>query len=121
MDDLNNALSKRYNTKTHLADATESAEDIALMNKYLTDKFRIKINGKILPYQYLSNEVEANTLICYYKITNVPSVSSIEVRNKVLMDWNEEQQNIVQIKVGDEKHSLLLKDGDAIGLATFGQ
>ncbi len=121
VDDLNNALSKRYSTKTHLAEATESSEDIALMNKYLQDKFRIKINGRLLPYQFVSKEVEGGTIICYYKIPNIPNVKEIDVRNTTLIDWNDEQQNIIQLKVGDEKQSMLLKDGDSTGSATFGQ
>jgi hypothetical protein len=108
IDDMNKALENKYGKKTNLCDKNETKQDVDLMNKYITENFSIKINGKPKPYTFISKESENNVIIGYYKITSISSIKSIEVQNTVLMDLYSDQQNIIQSKIEGKKESLLL-------------
>ena len=116
IDDINEVLEKNYHKKTHIGEKNESAEDIVLMNKYISDKFSIKVNGQNKPFQFVSTEVENNILIGYYKITDIPKIKTLEVKNTILIDLFPEQQNIIQSKIYGEKQSLLLSIDNIKGM-----
>jgi len=106
-DDLNEALEFNYHKKTQLGSANETPEDIALLKKYLSEKFTIKINGKSQPMLFLSKELEDNILVCYLKCTGVEKVNSLEVKNTIITEVHSEQQNVIQAKFNNKKSSLL--------------
>jgi hypothetical protein len=119
VDDLNNVLEKKYKHKFHLGEKTEISEETALMSKYLAGNFTIEVNGKAKPIQYLGSEMENNVLICYFRITGIPKVSSLHVTNKILFDLVTEQQNIIQTTVNGKKSSLLLTTDNPDGTITY--
>ena len=108
IDDINEVLEKNYHKKTHIGEKNQATEDIVLMNKYISDKFTIKVNGQYKALQFVSTEVENNILIGYYKITDISKIKTLEVKNSILIDLFPEQQNIIQAKLYGEKQSLLL-------------
>ncbi|EIA09074.1 hypothetical protein HJ01_01460 [Flavobacterium frigoris PS1] len=110
VDDLDKALEKKYNKKLHLATDSESSAEVALLKKYLGEKLTIKINGKSSPIKFLSKELEGDVLVCYLSINGVSKISSLEMYNAVLIDWNSEQQNITHFTVLGEKHSFLFTE-----------
>lgn len=115
-DDLNVVLKKKFNKKTHIGEAEESSEDIALMKKYILENFTVKINGQQKTIHYLSKELEGNVLICYYRITDISKIKSIEIQNTALLELNDEQQNIIQTTIYGKKQSLLLTFENVKGL-----
>lgn len=106
-DDLNKALEKKYNKKLYLGTDKESPEDIALLKKYLSEHFTIKVNGQSRPVNFLSKELEGDVLICYSSVKDIPKLKSLEVYNAVLVDWDSEQQNIAHFTVLGTKQSFL--------------
>lgn len=119
IDDLNNALEKKYGHVTHLGDKAESEEDVALMKKYVSEKFLIKINGQPVQLNFLSKEMESNVLICYFKCTGISKIKTLEIDNKILFDYVTEQQNIIQTTIYGKKSSLLLTIEDPAGKLAF--
>lgn len=116
VDDLNTVLKEKYKKKTLLGEASESPEDLILMKKYLTENFIIKVNGQPKTINYLSKEMEGNVLICYYNIKDVSKIKTLEIQNTVLLDFTDEQQNIVHTKVYDKKQSFLFTSGNVKGM-----
>lgn len=108
IDDINEVLEKNYHKKTHIGEKNQSPEDLVLMNKYIAERFSIKINGQPKSFQFVSTEVESNIIIGYYKITDISKIKTLEVKNTILMDLFSDQQNIIQSKIYGEKQSLLL-------------
>ena len=108
VDDLNAAIEKKYHVKTNLGTAQESAQDELNLKKYLAEKFFLKVNGVVKPMTFLSKEVEANVLICYFRIPDVSKISNLEIENSALTEWNSEQQNIIQANITGEKQSVIL-------------
>jgi hypothetical protein len=108
INDLNDALEKKYHKTTYLGEPTESKYDDELMKKYFSEKFKIQINGEPKSYVLLSKEVENNVLVCYFKIKDVPKINSLEVENSILTELFSEQQNIIQFDNNGKKQSVLL-------------
>jgi hypothetical protein len=115
-DDLNTVLEKKFNKKTHIAQAEESEVDVQSMKSYLSSHFSIKVNGKLKPIIYLSKETEANVVICYFKITDVAKIKTLEIENTALLELNSDQQNIIQTNVYNKKQNLLLTSNNVKGL-----
>jgi hypothetical protein len=108
VDDLNNALEKKYHKKTFLGTEKESAVDLELLKKYLTEHFAIKVNGQSKQITFLSKEMEAgDVLVCYSRIKDIDKIKTLEILNAVLVDWNAEQQNITHVSVFGVKKSVL--------------
>lgn len=107
VDDLNNALEKKHNKKLNLGTDKESAEELVLLKKYMSEKFSLKVNGELKPIQFLSKELDGDVMVCYWNIREVSKIKSIEVYNAVLVDWNSEQQNITHFTVNKIKNSFL--------------
>ncbi|TDW46460.1 hypothetical protein EV144_106131 [Flavobacterium sp. 270] len=111
VDDLNNALEKKYHKKTFIGTEKETQEDIDLLKKYLSENFTIKVNGQSKPIAFLSKEVESNdVLVCYSRIKDIEKFKTIEISNSVLIDWNSEQQNITHITAFGTKKSVLFTE-----------
>jgi hypothetical protein len=108
IDDLNNAIEKRFHTKSYIGTDKETPQDEVVMQKYLAEKFSIKVNGITKPMSFRSKEIEANVLVCYFRITDVSKISKLEIENSALTELNADQQNIIQANISGEKQSLLL-------------
>ena len=96
IDDLNDALEKKYHKKYFIGTDRETPEDEVAMKKYLSEKFILKLNGTAKPMSFLSKEVDTNVLVCYFKITDVSKINKLEIENSALTELNDEQQNIIQ-------------------------
>lgn len=108
IDDLNDAIEKKYKSKTHVGTKQESSADLVLLKKYLSENFSIKVNGQSKPIVFLSKETEdENVLVCYSKITGVTKIKNLEVSNTILSDWNSEQQNITHFLIDGTKRTVL--------------
>lgn len=111
IDDLNNALEKKYHKKTFVGTEKETQADVDLFKKYLAENFTIKINGQSKAITFLSKEVESgDVLVCYSRIKDIDKFKTIEISNTLLVDWNSEQQNITHISAFGTKRSVLFTE-----------
>ena len=116
IDDLNNALEKRFHTKYFIGTDKETPQDEIAMEKYLAEKFSLKVNGVLKPMSFRSKEVESNVLICYFRIIDIPKITKLEIENSALTELNSDQQNIIQANISGEKQSLLLTSENFKGM-----
>lgn len=107
IDDFNDALKNQYHKTTFLGTNKETQDDINLMKKYVSEKFKLTVNGKFETMNYLSNEKEDNILICYFKINDISKLKSLKIENTILTEVHSEQQNIIQFNNNGTKSSLL--------------
>ena len=119
IDDLENALVKKYNKKFYLGTSTEVEGTDSHLKQYLTEKITIKINGKESSITYLGKETEDDVLICYYTLPAKGEIKSIEVSNTALFEMFADQQNIIHTKINSNKKSLLLTNDNPKGLLKF--
>lgn len=107
IDDMDLALEKRFGKKIYLGTSKEIKESKELLQKYFQEKFAVKVNEQGKEIRFLGKEVEDNVLICYFTIKNVEKISSIEIKDTILMELYD-QQHIFHTHVLGKKQSLLL-------------
>jgi hypothetical protein len=101
-------LEKKFHVKSNIGFSQETPQEEANLKKYLAEKFIIKVNGVAKPMTYLSKELEANVMICYFRIPEISKINSLEIENSLLMEWNSDQQNIIQANLNGEKQTVML-------------
>ena len=116
IDDLNNAIDKKYGKKIQLGSENETDADLLLFKKYFSEKFTMKVNGQLKPVQFLSKEMEGDVLICYFKIKDIYKIESLEIYNSVITEGNSEQQNIMHFSILGVKNTLLFTESSPKGV-----
>ena len=119
VDDLNASIGKKYTKKVNLGSEKETVEDLALLKKYLTEKFSIKVNGQPKSMVLLSKEMEGDVLICYLSIKEIPKINSIEIYNTIIVEGNSEQQNIMHFNVSGVKNTILFTESTSKGMLKY--
>ncbi len=120
-DDLEDALKERYD-ETIIVDATIDQKKLdSYINKYLTRKMKIIVNEEEKMLTYLGKEYEDDYVVCYIEITEIPSIHSIQIENKILIDAFSEQKNMVHTSILGKKKSFLLVDGNAKAVLNFSE
>lgn len=119
VDDLNNAVGKKYSKKINLGSENESVDDVNFLKKYFSEKFYIKVNGQTKPILFLSKEMEGDVLICYFSMKEIQKINSLEIYNAVITEGNAEQQNIMHFNVSGVKNTLLFTESTSKGMLKY--
>ena len=110
IDDLERVLEERYGLTTELNTPEEDKSSDSYIEKYFKTKLLIKIDGEERPFTFLGKKYDADMVVCYMEIPKVElaQAKSVEIRNELLIDVFEEQQNVVNFKWDGKKKSFLL-------------
>jgi len=114
INDFEKLLRERYDESISLEPDSDSKIIENYMQRYLSNKLKIKVNGVALNFKFIGKEYKDDITYCYLEIENISEVRSLEVANRVLFDILPEQQNIVRLKLLNKNRSfLLLPDKDS--------
>ncbi len=121
IDDFEKLLRERYDESIELMTKNEANEKKIneYIDRYLAQKLQINVNGKDVKFNFLGKEYENDIMLCYLEIENIESLKTIKIKNKVLMDLFEEQQNIIHVKKGKKRKSLILERENDNGMLNF--
>jgi hypothetical protein len=118
-DDLEAVLRARYGDEIRLAALNEPAQNATLIKKYMLNQWQIKNNNKALELKYLGHKYDIDQVKIYIEVplTKAPEILFFE--NKTLFDLTSDQQNIIHVKVEDQRKSLLLFSQNPNGVLNF--
>lgn len=119
IDDIENALKKRYDPSISLDTKKETKETDELLKKYILQKIQLKVNGFPVQLDYLGQEYDTDMVVVYIEVKHVKDLKNIQIENKVLMDMFPEQQNIIHLKTLDHRRSLILDKDQPNGELNF--
>jgi hypothetical protein len=68
-----------------------------LIENYLAQHFKIKIDGKPAKQNFLGFEKEDISFVCYIEIENVKKIKTLEVLNDVVTEIHDDQSNLVHV------------------------
>lgn len=119
VDDLERLIRMRYDETITLASRNEPKTVNTYIEKYISEKMVIKINGKPAKMLFLGKEYENDIVYCYFEIEKVASISSFEITNEVFFDVFTEQKNIVRTDINGENNSFILIKQNDKGLLNF--
>jgi uncharacterized protein DUF6702 len=108
MDDFELALSKRFGINLMIDDNSASQYRDSLIQVYLVENLKLKINGKDWKHVYIGNEIEEDGMWCYIEYEGVKKLNTLEVTSTILLDSFEDQANIIHFSYGDYTKSIKL-------------
>lgn len=113
-DDLELALQQVDSTAVFSPEDSLATQD-SLLADYCQRSFTVKLNGNEAPYSYIGYEFEEDVTLCYLEAEDIDSSqladANIAIENSLLMDVLPSQVNLVHLRIGDQKRSLLLRAG----------
>ena len=110
MDDLEQLMEDRYGITAHWLTDKQHPGAHGLLEKYLTQRFVVKRDGKILPLKLLGLKEQNDVFVLFieFSVDNWEQTKQLSVQNRVLMDLFEEQQNVVHLYLNGKKSSTVL-------------
>ena len=113
-DDLELALQQTDSSAVLSPEDSLSSQD-SLIADYCLKSFSVNLNGNEAPYTYIGYEFEEDVTFCYLEAENFDFNglvdANIAIENSLLIDILPSQVNLVHLRIGDQKRSLLLRAG----------
>lgn len=119
VDDLEQVLQKRHNSKVQLDPKKETDLDQNYLLDYILKKLKFKVNGNDTQPIYIGKEYDIDILNIYFEIEKIDMLRSLEIENKILIDLFPEQQNIIHFSNEKNKKNLILDKNRPSGLLNF--
>lgn len=119
IDDIESTLRARYGDKVSLDPEKETPYDKELLQKYFLKKLEIRVDGTVRDLEYIGREYENDVVKIYVEVPDVEDPKKVEVKAEWLFELFEEQQNIVHMKKGDTRRSLVLEPEYPKGVLNF--
>lgn len=79
--------------------------------KYLRQNFVVVINGNTKSYNYAKAQISPKATRLYFEIPNVSGITSIEIKNSMLVTEFPEQQNFITFNIDGKRDSFVTKKG----------
>ncbi len=109
LDDLENAVNKKYGTVVHFQDEKFKKEMNELLKKYCGEYLRLKSDNQFVKINYLGYEEDSEAVNIFLESEPVKSPKKVEVAVSMLYNFFDDQSNIIHIIVhGKRKSSKLL-------------
>ncbi len=118
-EDIELVLQKRYDTAIAIDQDKNNTSWKTYLKQYCNEKFVIHIDDQQIPSQLIAVNFEDDLLLCHFKAANISNFESIQISNTILMDFFEAQQNIVHVKKGNQRKTLILEKENHKGLLKF--
>lgn len=120
IDDLEKEI--RQLQKEEYLDITKPGKDRTtddLLIPYLKERIKIEVNGKAVDCAYLGHEVETEAIYLYFQVEKVKKLNSIAVENSILLNYYDDQVNMVHVKVDGKLRSMKIESGKEVGLLEY--
>ncbi len=107
-DDLEVALKNQLGQHIDVIHPKNKAAADSAISKYIRQNFKININNHLRNLQYVGYEIEEDVAWCYFEVSDVNSISKLDIVNQLLFQDFKNQSNIMHIKVNNVKKSTKL-------------
>ncbi|WP_405207901.1 DUF6702 family protein [Aquimarina sp. LLG6339-5] len=121
VDDIEEVLRKRYDETIELVSNEPEERVDQYLTTYLKQKLSIIVNGEEVFFNFIGKEYDNDLVLCYLEVENVESLKTIVVSNQVLMDFFDDQQNIIHVKKQKKRKSLILEKEKDQGMLKFSE
>ena len=113
IDDMENTIQNRFNILLYLDTKEENKKVNLFFEKYISQKFKIKINNSFKNFTYLGKEYKNDVVFIYLEITDIESINKIEIQITMLFEDFPEQENYIKLNINSTKKTfILIKEND---------
>jgi hypothetical protein len=119
-DDFETTLSRLFKRKIDLTNPAYHAAMDTLVERYLSQRVRLAINGKASRATYLGFEQEKEAVYAFIEISDVPNViKEVQFDVSLLFDLYEDQINLVHVTIDGQRKSTKVDYPQSKGAVTF--
>ncbi|GMQ25670.1 hypothetical protein Aoki45_23520 [Algoriphagus sp. oki45] len=119
-DDLEVALGNELKEKVDFLNPKDKSKLENQIKTYLLKHNQVWVNGKLLTLNYLGHEVEEDAAWFYLESSQAETPKTVEMKNTVLLEDFDGQQNIVHVYFQSKSpRSMLLGKGEEKGKVEF--
>lgn len=126
VDYVDGSKTLKFTTKLnvkHIAEALkinpETASFEAEVKKYVNKSFDVSVNGTPKALTFTGSQVNGESVWVYFETGGVESVSSLKIRNTILLDAYPKQFNVVNVAYKGQQKTLNFSRGKETGEVSF--
>ena len=119
MDDIELEMNKKYNVNLQLTTKNQYTKVDSLFNHYFQEKLSFEVNNNKKKFKYVGIEYEGDLVYIYMEISDIKDPINFKIKNTILINEFESQQNVVKIKVGKTRRSDILTKKNVKTLLNF--
>jgi hypothetical protein len=115
--DFEAILKSKTKSKVNLLQPTDKALMEALVNQYIQQHLKIKIDGILKPMEFLGYEQNEDAIQSFFEINDVAALKKIDVQDDILYEYKSEQISIIHVVVnGNRKSTKLVNPDNSVSL-----
>lgn len=108
MDDLENALNKKYGKSVHFLDPKYKSEINKELENYTAEYLKLKSDNQLIKINYVGYEEDHESVNIYLESQNLKLPKKVETAVSLLYNLFDDQMNIIHIVIdGDRKSEKL--------------
>lgn len=104
-DDFENTLRKYHKDKIDILHPTNQDAMNGYVKDYIQQHLQLKVDDKFVQLSFVGYEQQSESIWTYFEVDNVSSVNKISIINNLLHDYNNNQINMMHVKVKDSEQS----------------
>ncbi len=105
MDDLENALNKKYNKNLHFLDKKFEKEMNETLKEYALEVTKLKVNNQQIKLNFVGFEEDRESVNLFLESEKVVGPKKVEVGVGFIYNLYDDQMNIIHIIVGGNRQS----------------
>lgn len=91
----------------------------AEVKKYINSKVAVTINGNPQKITFTGSQVSGESVWVYYEVENVASISTLKIKNSILMEAYPKQLNLVNISYKGNQKNMTFTKGNETNEVSF--
>ena len=107
-DDFEEALQAKYGEPIGLTESDNYEKALPFVQRYFQENLFLEVDGEPLSWKLLGFEKEEDAIWCYIETEKSKKAKTLNIKNLLLMEVFDNQENIVHLKYLGEKKSCRL-------------
>jgi len=121
IDDLELAIQNQGNAEFKIVSVNKNNINNAPLKKYITDRFKVKINSNPIELDLVGYEINDNAVLCYFEGKKIKKIHNVEIDNAIISEVFDDQINLTHFQYnGQMKSFQASKDNTKVILNTSG-
>ncbi len=112
IDDLEKTLQLSGQNHLYILTNKESKDADSAILKYIQSKLTIQSGNQILRLKYVGKEASDDNMAvwCYFEVSNVNNIKSLQITNTILLELFDDQKNIIDFTIDNKKKNFTILD-----------
>ena len=110
--DFEAILKSKTKSKINLLQPTDKTLMESLVNQYIQQHLKIKVDGNLKPMEFLGYEQNEDAIQSFFEINDVAALKKIDVQDDILYEYKSEQISIIHVVANGNRKSTKLVNPD---------